>query len=247
MVLTKKTAKKPLSDAEKQKLTEAAQRQVQELVERSQKAEAEFANYSQEEVDRIVAAMALAASENSLSLAHEACDETGRGVVEDKDTKNRFAAESIYHAIKNDKTVGVISEDSVKGQVKIASPLGVLAAVTPTTNPTSTAIFKSLIAAKTRNTIIFAFHPQAQKCSAHAAQIVYEAGIAAGAPKDFILWIKEPSIMATNALMKDPGIASIIATGGPAMVHAALSSGNPSMGVGAVSYTHLTLPTKRIV
>lgn len=233
MVLTKKTAKKPLSDAEKQKLTEAAQRQVQELVERSQKAEAEFANYSQEEVDRIVAAMALAASENSLSLAHEACDETGRGVVEDKDTKNRFAAESIYHAIKNDKTVGVISEDSVKGQVKIASPLGVLAAVTPTTNPTSTAIFKSLIAAKTRNTIIFAFHPQAQKCSAHAAQIVYEAGIAAGAPKDFILWIKEPSIMATNALMKNPGIASIIATGGPAMVHAALSSGNPSMGVGA--------------
>lgn len=233
MVVTKKTAQKPLTDAEKQKLEETAQKHVQDLVERSEKAEAKFATYSQEEVDRIVAAMALAASDNSLSLAHEAYDETGRGVIEDKDTKNRFAAESIYHAIKNDKTVGVISEDPVKGQVKIASPLGILAAVTPTTNPTSTTIFKSLIAAKTRNTVIFAFHPQAQQCSAHAAQIVYEAGVAAGAPKDFILWIEDPSIAATNALMKNPGIASIIATGGPAMVHAALTSGNPSMGVGA--------------
>lgn len=233
MDTTKRAPKKVLTEADKAKLEKEAQAQIQKLVDRSKKAEAIFATYSQEQVDKIVAAMALAASENSLSLAHEAYEETGRGVVEDKDTKNRFASESIYNAIKNDKTVGVVSEDPVKGQVQIAAPLGILAAVTPTTNPTSTTIFKSLIAAKTRNTVIFAFHPQAQKCSSHAAQIIYEAGVAAGAPEDFILWVEKPSIQATSALMKNPGIASIIATGGPAMVYSALSSGNPSMGVGA--------------
>lgn len=233
MDATKRAPKKSLTDQEKAKLQKEAEAEIQRLVDRSKKAEAIFATYSQEQVDKIVAAMALAASEHSLELAHEAHDETGRGVVEDKDTKNRFASESIYHAIKDDKTVGVISEDSVKGQVKIAAPLGVLAAVTPTTNPTSTAIFKSLISAKTRNTVIFAFHPQAQKCSSHAAKIVYDAGVAAGAPEDFILWVEKPSIEATSALMRNPGIAAIIATGGPAMVNAALSSGNPSMGVGA--------------
>lgn len=166
-------------------------------------------------------------------LAHEAVDETGRGVVEDKDTKNRFATENVYNAIKNDKTVGVIEEDKIKGEVKIAAPLGVLAGIVPTTNPTSTAMFKSLLALKTRNAIVFAFHPQAQKSSAHAAKIVYDAAVKAGAPKNIIQWIEEPSLEKTTALIQNPKIASILATGGPGMVNAALKSGNPSMGVGA--------------
>ena len=166
-------------------------------------------------------------------LAHEAVDETGRGVVEDKDTKNRFATENVYHAIKNDKTVGIIEEDKTKGEVKIAAPLGVLAGIVPTTNPTSTAMFKSIITLKTRNAIVFAFHPQAQKCSAHAAKIVYDAAVAAGAPKDIIQWIETPSLANTTALIQNPKIASILATGGPGMVNAALKSGNPSLGVGA--------------
>ena len=175
----------------------------------------------------------MAGSEAALILAHEAVDETGRGVVEDKDTKNRFATENVYNAIKNDKTVGVIEEDKIKGEVKIAAPLGVLAGIVPTTNPTSTAMFKSLLALKTRNAIVFAFHPQAQKCSAHAAKIVYDAAVKAGAPKNIIQWIEEPSLEKTTALIQNPKIASILATGGPGMVKAALKSGNPSMGVGA--------------
>ena len=175
----------------------------------------------------------MAGSEAALILAHEAVDETGRGVVEDKDTKNRFATENVYNAIKNDKTVGVIEEDKIKGEVKIAAPLGVLAGIVPTTNPTSTAMFKSLLALKTRNAIVFAFHPQAQKCSAHAAKIIYDAAVKAGAPKNIIQWIEEPSLEKTTALIQNPKIASILATGGPGMVNAALKSGNPSMGVGA--------------
>lgn len=203
------------------------------LVEKALKAEQEYSTFSQEQVDKIVAAAALAGSEAALILAHEAVDETGRGVVEDKDTKNRFATENVYNAIKNDKTVGVIEEDKIKGEVKIAAPLGVLAGIVPTTNPTSTAMFKSLLALKTRNAIVFAFHPQAQKCSAHAAKIVYDAAVKAGAPKNIIQWIEEPSLEKTTALIQNPKIASILATGGPGMVNAALKSGNPSMGVGA--------------
>ncbi|EGM49636.1 bifunctional acetaldehyde-CoA/alcohol dehydrogenase [Ligilactobacillus salivarius GJ-24] len=203
------------------------------LVEKALKAEQEYSTFSQEQVDKIVAAAALAGSEAALILAHEAVDETGRGVVEDKDTKNRFATENVYNAIKNDKTVGVIEEDKIKGEVKIAAPLGVLAGIVPTTNPTSTAMFKSLLALKTRNAIIFAFHPQAQKSSAHAAKIVYDAAVKAGAPKNIIQWIEEPSLEKTTALIQNPKIASILATGGPGMVNAALKSGNPSMGVGA--------------
>ena len=203
------------------------------LVEKALKAEQEYSTFSQEQVDKIVAAAALAGSEAALVLAHEAVDETGRGVVEDKDTKNRFATENVYNAIKNDKTVGVIEEDKIKGKVKIAAPLGVLAGIVPTTNPTSTAMFKSLLALKTRNTIVFAFHPQAQKSSAHAAKIVYDAAVKAGAPKNIIQWIEEPSLEKTTALIQNPKIASILATGGPGMVNAALKSGNPSMGVGA--------------
>ena len=203
------------------------------LVEKALKAEQEYSTFSQEQVDKIVATAALAGSEAALVLAHEAVDETGRGVVEDKDTKNRFATENVYNAIKNDKTVGVIEEDKIKGEVKIAAPLGVLAGIVPTTNPTSTAMFKSLLALKTRNAIVFAFHPQAQKSSAHAAKIVYDAAVKAGAPKNIIQWIEEPSLEKTTALIQNPKIASILATGGPGMVNAALKSGNPSMGVGA--------------
>ncbi len=225
--------KKELTPEAKEQKKLAAEKMTAELVKKAQIAENEFKTYSQEQVDKIVAAMALAASEQSLALAHEAVDETGRGVVEDKDTKNHFASEAVFNKIKDDKTVGVIAEDPVAGSVTLAAPLGVLAGIVPTTNPTSTTIFKSMLAAKTRNTIIFAFHPQAQKSSAHAAKIVYDAAIKAGAPKNFIQWIEKPSIDATTALITNPGIANILATGGPGMVNAALHSGNPSMGVGA--------------
>ncbi|GBG96804.1 bifunctional acetaldehyde-CoA/alcohol dehydrogenase [Lactococcus termiticola] len=225
--------KKALTAAEKAANYEKAVEYTGSLVKKAKKAVLEFEGYTQEQVDKIVAAMALAASENSLKLAHEAHDETGRGVVEDKDTKNRFASESVYNSIKNDKTVGVIREDEVAGSVEIAAPLGVLAGIVPTTNPTSTAIFKSLLTAKTRNAIVFAFHPQAQKSSSHAAQIVYEAALKAGAPENFIQWVEKPSLDNTTALIKNHDIATILATGGPGMVNAALSSGNPSLGVGA--------------
>ncbi|MDR2976104.1 MAG: bifunctional acetaldehyde-CoA/alcohol dehydrogenase [Streptococcaceae bacterium] len=247
---TTKAVKKELTAEEKAALVKKAETYTGKLVDKAILAVNDFKFYAQEDVDKIVAAMALAASENSLMLAHEAHDETGRGVVEDKDTKNRFASESVYNAIKHDKTVGVIEEDAVKGSVKIAEPLGVLAGIVPTTNPTSTTIFKSLLSAKTRNSIVFAFHPQAQKSSAHAAKIVYDAAVEAGAPKDFIQWIETPSLQNTTALIQNPKIASIIATGGPGMVNAALSSGNPSLGVGAGNgavYIDYTADTERAV
>lgn len=226
-------AKKVLSAEEKAAKFQEAVAYTDKLVKKAQAAVLKFEGYTQTQVDTIVAAMALAASKHSLELAHEAVNETGRGVVEDKDTKNHFASESVYNAIKNDKTVGVISENKVAGSVEIASPLGVLAGIVPTTNPTSTAIFKSLLTAKTRNAIVFAFHPQAQKCSSHAAKIVYDAAIEAGAPEDFIQWIEVPSLDMTTALIQNRGLATILATGGPGMVNAALKSGNPSLGVGA--------------
>ena len=226
-------AKKELTAEEKAAKFQEAVDYTGKLVEKAQAAVLKFEGYTQAQVDKIVAAMALAASEHSLELAHEAVNETGRGVVEDKDTKNRFASESVFHAIQNDKTVGVIRENKVAGSVEIASPLGVLAGIVPTTNPTSTAIFKSLLTAKTRNAIVFAFHPQAQKCSSHAAKIVYEAAVAAGAPENFIQWIEVPSLDMTTALIQNHNIATILATGGPGMVNAALKSGNPSLGVGA--------------
>lgn len=212
---------------------EQARQYTDRLVQKALKAEASYANFSQEAVDKIVAAAALAGSEAALMLAHEAVDETKRGVVEDKDTKNRFATENIYNLIKHEKTVGVIGENKIAGQVEIAAPLGVLAGIVPTTNPTSTAMFKSLMALKTRNAIVFAFHPQAQKCSVHAAKILYDAAVAAGAPENIIQWVEVPSLENTTALIQNPQIASILATGGPGMVNAALKSGNPSMGVGA--------------
>ena len=212
---------------------EQASAYTDSLVEKALAAETLYATYSQEQVDKIVAAMALAGSEHSLELAQEAVAETKRGVVEDKDTKNHFATENIYNSIKDEKTVGIIGEDKISGQIQIAAPLGVLAGIVPTTNPTSTTMFKILVALKTRNAIVFAFHPQAQNCSAHAAKILYEAAIEAGAPENIIQWIEVPSIANTSALIQNKKIASILATGGPGMVNAALKSGNPSMGVGA--------------
>lgn len=229
----KPKAKKVLSAEEKEALMNDARKYTDGLVNKALKAEKSYATFTQEQVDKIVAAAALAGSEAALTLAHEAVEETGRGVVEDKDTKNRFATENVFNTIKNDKTVGVIHEDKVAGEVQIAAPLGVLAGIVPTTNPTSTAMFKSLLALKTRNAIVFAFHPQAQKCSVHAAKILYDAAVAAGAPKDIMQWVEKPSLYNTTALIQNPKIASILATGGPGMVNAALKSGNPSMGVGA--------------
>ncbi|KRL05195.1 bifunctional acetaldehyde-CoA/alcohol dehydrogenase [Liquorilactobacillus oeni] len=228
-----KTVKKALLPEEKEKRYEHAEIYTNKLVEKALTAERLYATYSQQKVDKIVAAAALAGSEAALMLAHEAVDETQRGVVEDKDTKNRFATENVYNTIKDDKTVGIVGEDKVSGKVEIAAPLGVLAGIVPTTNPTSTAMFKTLLALKTRNAIIFAFHPQAQRCSVHAAKILYEAAVEAGAPKDIVQWIETPSLENTTALIHNPKIASILATGGPGMVNAALKSGNPSMGVGA--------------
>ena len=172
----------------------------------------------QEAVDKIVAAMAKAGLEKHIELAKMAVEETNRGVFEDKVTKNIFATEYIYNSIKYTKTVGVIEDNEEEGYEEIAVPIGIIAGVTPVTNPTSTTMFKSLIAAKTRNVIIFGFHPSAQKCSVAAATILRDAAIKAGAPKDCIQWIDTPSLEASNELMKHEGISIILATGGVGMV-----------------------------
>ena len=202
------------------------------LVERAQVALHEFLALDQEKIDHIVHEMALAGLDKHQELARMAVEETGRGVYEDKVIKNMFATEYIWHDIKNEKTVGILDENEMEGYVEVAEPVGVICGVTPTTNPTSTTMFKCLVAVKTRNPIIFGFHPSAQKCSAEAARIVYEAAVAAGAPKNCIQWIDKPSINATGALMNHPGVATILATGGPGMVQAAYSCGKPALGVG---------------
>lgn len=194
-------------------------------------AQREFATYSQEKVDKIFLAAASAADKERLPLAKLAVEETGMGVVEDKVIKNHFASEYIYNAYRNVKTCGVIEEDKSYGIKKIAEPVGVIAAVIPTTNPTSTAIFKTLIALKTRNAIIISPHPRAKKSTIAAAKVVLEAAVAAGAPEGIIKWIEIPSLELTNLVMKESDI--ILATGGPGMVKAAYSSGKPAVGVGA--------------
>ena len=211
----------------------AAEAEVDALVARAKKALDEFENLDQKQVDRIVAKASIAALNKHLVLAKMAVDETGRGLVEDKATKNIFACEHVTNYLAGQKTVGIIREDDVMGIDEVAEPVGVVAGVTPVTNPTSTAIFKSLIALKTRCPIVFGFHPGAQKCSVEAAKIVRDAAIEAGAPENCIQWIEHPSIEATGALMKHPGVATILATGGPGMVKAAYSSGKPALGVGA--------------
>lgn len=191
-----------------------------------------IANFSQEKIDKICEAMVKAALDNKELLAKMAVEETGRGKVEDKVIKNTFASETIWEDIKDKKTVGIINEDKKNGLIEIAEPKGVIAGITPVTNPTSTVIFKSLIAMKTRNVIIFGFHPQAQKSSVKAAEILRDAAVKAGAPENWIQWIEEPSLEATTALMNNAGIQTILATGGPGMVKAAYSSGKPALGVG---------------
>lgn len=206
---------------------------IDTLVQNGLKALDEMRQLNQEQVDYIVAKASVAALDAHGELALHAVEETGRGVFEDKATKNLFACEHVVNNMRHTKTVGVIEEDDVTGLTLIAEPVGVVCGITPTTNPTSTAIFKSLISLKTRNPIIFAFHPSAQESSAHAARIVRDAAIAAGAPENCVQWIEQPSIDATNALMKHDGIATILATGGNAMVKAAYSCGKPALGVGA--------------
>ncbi|WEF10040.1 bifunctional acetaldehyde-CoA/alcohol dehydrogenase [Pectobacterium actinidiae] len=203
------------------------------LVERVRKAQQEFATYTQEQVDKIFRAAALAASDARIPLAKMAVAESGMGIVEDKVIKNHFASEYIYNAYQDEKTCGILSTDDTFGTITIAEPIGLICGIVPTTNPTSTAIFKALISLKTRNGIIFSPHPRAKNATNKAADIVLQAAIAAGAPKDIIGWIDQPSVELSNQLMHHPDINLILATGGPGMVKAAYSSGKPAIGVGA--------------
>ncbi len=204
---------------------------LEKKIDEVRKAQQIFSTYTQEQVDKIFTAAAIAANQARIPLAKMAVDETGMGIVEDKVIKNHYASEYIYNAYRDTKTCGVIEEDSAYGTKKIAEPIGVVAAVIPTTNPTSTAIFKSLICLKTRNAIIISPHPRAKKSTIAAAKVVLDAAVKAGAPKGIIGWIDIPSLELTDTLMKEADI--ILATGGPGMVKAAYSSGKPALGVGA--------------
>ncbi len=203
---------------------------IDKMAAKALKALEEFNGFTQEQVDKITEAMTRAGVASERKLAEMAVEETGIGNVEDKVIKNHFGTQVVYDYMKDGKSVGIVDEED--GIISIAEPFGIVAAVTPTTNPTSTTMFKSLIALKGRNVIIFAFHPRAQKCSEAAARIMLDAAVAAGAPKNCIQWVIEPSIEATDALMKHPDVAIVIATGGGAMVKAAYSSGHPALGVG---------------
>ena len=204
---------------------------LQKAIDSVRKAQKEFAKYSQEEVDKIFLAAAMAANKMRIPLAKMAVEETGMGVIEDKVIKNHYASEYIYNAYRNTKTCGVIEEDKAYGIKKVAEPIGLIGAVIPTTNPTSTAIFKTLICLKTRNGIIISPHPRAKKSTIEAAKVVLEAAVAAGAPEGIISWIDVPSLELTNMIMHNAD--TILATGGPGMVNAAYSSGKPALGVGA--------------
>ena len=205
---------------------------IDELIQKAQIASQEYLKLDQKTVDNITKAMSMAGLEHHMELAKMAVEETGRGIYEDKITKNMFATEYVYHSIKHEKTVGVINENEEEGYEEIAEPVGIIAGVTPVTNPTSTTMFKSIISAKTRNVIVFGFHPSAQKCSTAAATIMRDAAVKAGAPENCILWIEEPSILATRMLMNHPNVNLILATGGTGMVKSAYSCGKPALGVG---------------
>ena len=217
-----------ISPEEEQKV----QNMINELVEKAKEASKEYLKLDQETVDNITKAMSMAGLEHHMELAKLAVEETGRGIYEDKITKNMFATEYVYHSIKYEKTVGIINENEEEDYVEIAEPVGIIAGVTPVTNPTSTTMFKSIIAAKTRNVIIFGFHPSAQKSSSKAAEILREAAVKAGAPENCILWVEEPSVLATRLLMNHPDVNLILATGGTGMVKSAYSCGKPALGVG---------------
>jgi len=206
--------------------------EIDALVSNAQEALAQYMSMTQHSIDAIVHAMTLAGLDKHFVLAKMAVEETKRGIVEDKVIKNIFATEYIWHSIKEQKTVGVVEENDLESYIEIAEPVGVVAGVTPVTNPTSTTLFKSLICAKTRNPIIFAFHPSAQKCSSETARIVRDAAVANGAPKWCIQWIEHPSMEATTLLMNHPGVSLILATGGAGMVKSAYSAGKPALGVG---------------
>lgn len=216
---------------EKQPLDTSAM--IDNLVSKAKNALEEFMSLNQQQVDHIVHQMALAGLDNHMKLAKMAVEETKRGVCEDKIIKNMFATEYIWHSIKDEKTVGIINDNELEGYMEVAEPIGVIAGVTPVTNPTSTTMFKALIAIKSRNPIIFGFHPSAQNCSAESARILRDAAIQAGAPENCIQWIDTPSIEATGLLMNHPGVNMILATGGPGMVKAAYSAGKPALGVGS--------------
>jgi acetaldehyde dehydrogenase / alcohol dehydrogenase len=217
--------------ATKEKVTNP--KELEALIERVEKAQKAYSNFTQAQVDEIFRQAAIAANDARISLAKEAASETGMGIVEDKVIKNHFASEYIFHQYKDTKTCGIIERDTTFGTIKVAEPIGILCGIIPTTNPTSTAIFKALISLKTRNAIIFSPHPRAKACTTNAARTVLDAAIKAGAPADIIGWIDEPSIEMTNQLMTHPKISMILATGGPGMVKAAYSSGKPAVGVGA--------------
>ncbi|MFF0201443.1 bifunctional acetaldehyde-CoA/alcohol dehydrogenase [Streptomyces sp. NPDC005017] len=220
------------------------------LVTNGLKALADYEALDQDQVDHIVKKASVAALDRHTALARLAVEETGRGVFEDKAVKNMFACEHVTHGMSTLKTVGVIARDDIEDMVEIAEPVGVVCAVTPVTNPTSTTIFKALIALKTRNPVVFAFHPSAQKCSAEAARIVRDAAVAAGAPEHCVQWIETPSVEATGTLMRHPGVSLILATGGNAMVRAAYSAGKPALGVGAgnvPAYVHRSAKLARAV
>ncbi|MDT2763783.1 bifunctional acetaldehyde-CoA/alcohol dehydrogenase [Enterococcus asini] len=225
---------------------------IDDLAAKANEAAKQMENFTQEQVDHIVHEMAMAALDKHMPLAKMAVEETGRGIVEDKAIKNMYASEYIWNSIKHDKTIGVIGEDKQKGLIEVAGPVGVVAAVVPTTNPTSTTIFKAMISLKTANSVIFSFHPSAQACSVEAAKIVRDAAIAAGAPENCIQWIEKEnsSIEATQKLMNHPGVAIVLATGGPGMVKSAYSTGKPALGVGAgnvPAYIEKTAKIKRAV
>ncbi|MEO3754667.1 bifunctional acetaldehyde-CoA/alcohol dehydrogenase [Streptomyces sp. B6B3] len=225
-------------------------RDVDALVAAAAKALEDFASFTQAQVDHIVRKASLAALSQHDELARLAVEETGRGVFEDKAVKNIFACEHVAHSMAGLKTVGIVRRDELDGIVEIADPVGVVCAMTPVTNPTSTTIFKALIALKTRNPIVFAFHPNAQRCSAEAARIVRDAAVEAGAPAGCVQWIERPSMEATTLLMRHEGVATILATGGNAMVRAAYSCGKPALGVGAgnvPAYVHASARLRRAV
>ncbi len=230
MASEKQTAK--AVEKQKQAVVDSVDAQLDVLIGKARIARDKYLELDQETVDRVAKAMALAGQAAHMSLAKMAVEETGRGILEDKVTKNIFATEYIYHSIKYDKTVGVIEDNEEEDFMLVAEPVGIVCGITPVTNPTSTTMFKSIISAKTRNPIIFAFHPSAQQCSTEAARTVRDAAIEAGAPEDCILWVEQPSLEATQKLMVHPEVAVILATGGSGMVKAAYSSGKPALGVG---------------
>lgn len=206
---------------------------LEKLIKRVRAAQTAFSKFDQESVDEIFRQAAIAANDQRIPLAKLAVEETGMGIVEDKVIKNHFAAEYIFNSYKDTKTCGILEEDGAFGIRKIAEPIGILCGIIPTTNPTSTAIFKALLALKTRNAIIFSPHPKAAKCTVAAARVILDAAVKAGAPDDIIGWVDEPTLPLSNALMQHPEINMILATGGPGMVKAAYSSGKPAIGVGA--------------